>query len=69
MTAKDYRQRKGQLGGSLMESGLITATRAGSAGSVAAVTNTLVDVVKTRIILSAAGDDSCADTAKKVERA
>jgi solute carrier family 25 (mitochondrial S-adenosylmethionine transporter), member 26 len=52
-----------------MESGLITVTRAESAGSVAAVTNTSVDVVKTRIMLSAAGNDSCADTAKKVERA
>lgn len=38
----------------MLESGLITATSAGLAGSVAAVVTTPVDVVKTRIMLAAA---------------
>ena len=40
-----------------MEAGLVTAFSAGSAGSVAAVITTPIDVVKTRIMLSA-GDES-----------
>ena len=52
-----------------MEAALVTSISTGSAGSVAAVITTPVDVVKTRIMLSAAGDDSGADAMKKVERA
>ncbi|MCJ1314613.1 hypothetical protein MMC25_008295 [Agyrium rufum] len=54
----DYRESKGyrrEGPGGLFERGLITGIAAGSAGSVAAVITTPVDVVKTRIMLSAAG--------------
>jgi solute carrier family 25 S-adenosylmethionine transporter 26 len=51
-----YRDRKGVTTGTIWESGLITAFSAGSAGAVAAVITTPVDVVKTRIMLSAVGD-------------
>ncbi|GAB7348452.1 hypothetical protein MBLNU459_g6869t1 [Dothideomycetes sp. NU459] len=51
---KQYRDEKGTRTNTLFESGLITAISAGSAGSVAAVVTTPVDVVKTRIMLSAA---------------
>jgi solute carrier family 25 S-adenosylmethionine transporter 26 len=51
---KRYRDERGTRTGSLWESGLITAASAGSAGSVAAVITTPVDVVKTRIMLAAA---------------
>jgi hypothetical protein len=54
--------------GPLVETELITAIGAGSAGSVAALIATPVDVVKTRIMLSVAGDDSSADAMKKIER-
>lgn len=57
---KQHRDDKGTRTNTLLESGLITAISAGSAGSVAAVVTTPVDVVKTRIMLSAAesaGDD------------
>ncbi|KAJ9663784.1 hypothetical protein H2201_005505 [Coniosporium apollinis] len=52
---KNYRVRKGTRTGTLAESGLITAISAGTAGSIAAVVTTPIDVVKTRIML-AAGD-------------
>jgi hypothetical protein len=68
-TLKDYRQHRGTATGSLTETAIITAISAGSAGSVAAVITTPVDVVKTRIMLSAAGDSSDADAKKEVERA
>ncbi|MCJ1460938.1 hypothetical protein MMC28_011320 [Mycoblastus sanguinarius] len=48
-----YRTRKGIATGSLWETGLVTAISAGSAGAVAAVITTPIDVVKTRIMLSA----------------
>lgn len=51
---KKYRDDKGTRTNTLFESGLITAISAGSAGSVAAVVTTPVDVVKTRIMLGAA---------------
>lgn len=51
---KRYRNEKGTRTGTIYESGLITAISAGSAGSVAAVITTPVDVVKTRIMLAAA---------------
>lgn len=52
-----YRKRKGRATGSLWETGTVTAISAGSAGAVAAVITTPIDVVKTRIMLSAADTD------------
>jgi solute carrier family 25 (mitochondrial S-adenosylmethionine transporter), member 26 len=51
---KKYRDRNGTRPSTLLESGLITAVSAGTAGSLAAVATTPVDVVKTRIMLAAA---------------
>lgn len=51
---KAYRERTGIHTGTLMETGLVTATSAGVAGSISAVATTPVDVVKTRIMLAAA---------------
>jgi solute carrier family 25 S-adenosylmethionine transporter 26 len=51
-----YRDEKGLTRGTIWESGIITAISAGSAGTVAAVVTTPVDVVKTRIMLAAADD-------------
>lgn len=53
---KDYRNRKGTRTNTIFESGIITAISAGAAGSVAAVVTTPIDVVKTRIMLSAVED-------------
>lgn len=55
---KKYREDKGIRTNSLLENGLITAFSAGSAGSVAAVVTTPVDMVKTRIMLAAASGAS-----------
>ncbi|KAF1982913.1 mitochondrial carrier [Aulographum hederae CBS 113979] len=58
---KNWRREKGILTGGVAESAMITAISAGSAGSVAAVITTPVDVIKTRIMLAAsreAGDDA-----------
>lgn len=52
----DYRKRKGLGSGTLLEKGTVTALSAGSAASIAAVITTPVDVVKTRIMLSAANE-------------
>lgn len=51
---KSYRDERGIKTGTIYESGWITAISAGSAGSVASVITTPVDVVKTRIMLAAA---------------
>jgi len=51
---KSYRDERGIRTGTIYESGWITALSAGSAGSVASVITTPVDVVKTRIMLAAA---------------
>jgi hypothetical protein len=51
---KTYRDRNGTRTNTLLESGTITAISAGSAGSIAAVITTPIDVVKTRIMLAAA---------------
>lgn len=51
-----YRERKNLHTGSLLEAGLVTSVSAGTAGSVAAVITTPIDVVKTRIMLSAGGE-------------
>lgn len=56
---KDSREQKGIRSGTLLEAGTITAISAGTAGSIAAVITTPVDVVKTRIMLAAA--ESAAD--------
>ncbi|KAK1915326.1 hypothetical protein P3342_003134 [Pyrenophora teres f. teres] len=50
---KEYREDRGLTRGTIVESGCITAVSAGLAGAVAAVITTPVDVVKTRIMLSA----------------
>lgn len=50
----EYRKRNGSFSGSIWERGLVTAVSAGSAGSIAAVVTTPIDVVKTRVMLSAA---------------
>lgn len=52
-----YRKQKGTSTGSLWETATVTAISAGSAGSIAAVVTTPIDVVKTRIMLSAADSD------------
>jgi hypothetical protein len=52
----DYRKKNGTATGSLKETATITAVSAGAAGSLAAFITTPVDVVKTRIMLSAASD-------------
>ena len=51
---KRYRDERGLTRGTVVESGCITAFSAGSAGAVAAVLTTPVDVIKTRIMLAAA---------------
>ena len=51
---KARRDAQGVRTGTILEGGLITAVSAGSAGAVAAVVTTPVDVVKTRIMLAAA---------------
>jgi solute carrier family 25 S-adenosylmethionine transporter 26 len=66
---KEYRQRKNIYTGSLTEHAISTGISAGSAGSIAAVITTPVDVVKTRIMLSAAGESSEIDAKKEVEAA
>jgi solute carrier family 25 S-adenosylmethionine transporter 26 len=56
LVIKEYRDRRGLTTGTIWESGTITAVSAGSAGAVAAVITTPIDVVKTRIMLSAVDD-------------
>jgi solute carrier family 25 S-adenosylmethionine transporter 26 len=56
LKVKEYRDRRGLTTGTIFESGTITAFSAGSAGAVAAVITTPIDVVKTRIMLSAVDD-------------
>ena len=51
----------------MWETALVTAVSAGSAGLVAAIATTPIDVIKTRIMLSAADSDQPGDeTQKKV---
>lgn len=59
-----YRKRKGLYTGSMLEAGLVTGASAGAAGSVAAVITTPIDVVKTRIMLSAGGESEEARQAR-----
>ena len=57
-TIMEYRKRKEKSSGTTLERGTVTAIAAGSAGSVAAVITTPIDVIKTRIMLSASSDTS-----------
>lgn len=66
---KSRREKQGKATGSIMETAIITGVSAGSAGSLAAVVTTPIDVVKTRIMLSAAGEDSKDDAKKQVDKA
>ncbi|KAE8452361.1 hypothetical protein EG329_001061 [Mollisiaceae sp. DMI_Dod_QoI] len=66
---KQYRQKSGAYTGTLTETGLTTAFSAGSAGSLAAVITTPVDVVKTRIMLAASGESSETEAKKAIEKA
>ncbi|KZV83520.1 mitochondrial carrier [Exidia glandulosa HHB12029] len=50
---KGRREHQGKRSGTLLESATITAIASGSAGGVAAVLTTPVDVIKTRIMLNA----------------
>jgi solute carrier family 25 S-adenosylmethionine transporter 26 len=54
--------------GTLAESGLVTAMGAGTAGAIAAVTATPVDVVKTRVMLAAAENAASEASASKPEK-
>ncbi|KAK7513674.1 mitochondrial carrier protein [Phyllosticta citriasiana] len=60
-----HREREGTKTGTLLESGLVTAVSAGSAGSVAAVLTTPIDVLKTRIMLAAADGEASANSSPK----
>ena len=60
-----YRESKGLQTSNLLETGIVTALSAGMAGSVAAVVTTPIDVVKTRIMLSAGGESEEAKQAKR----
>jgi solute carrier family 25 S-adenosylmethionine transporter 26 len=59
-----WRKRRGSWTGSIWESGSVTAVSAGSAGAVAAVITTPIDVVKTRIMLAAADEAGSSTQAK-----
>ncbi|KAF2717582.1 mitochondrial carrier protein [Polychaeton citri CBS 116435] len=63
---KSYRDERGIRTNTLLEGGVITAASAGTAGSVAAVVTTPVDVVKTRIMLAAA--EGAAEDAEQTSR-
>ena len=63
------RERRGTASGTLVETAAVTALAAGSAGLVAAVLTTPVDVVKTRIMLGAgAGGESASSTVGKTHQ-
>jgi hypothetical protein len=66
---KQYRRDNGTFTGTLTETGLVTAVSAGSAGSIAAIITTPIDVVKTRIMLAASGESSEGKAKKKVKEA
>jgi hypothetical protein len=66
LAIKEYRDRRSLTTGSIWESGTITAISAGSAGAVAAVITTPIDVVKTRIMLSAV--DNAAQEASQAQQ-
>lgn len=64
----EYRQNRGMFTGSVIERAWTTALSAGSAGSIAAIITTPVDVVKTRIMLSAVGEVSEDRTKQRNQR-
>lgn len=68
-TAKDYRKKNGTYSGSLLETGAMTGLSAGTAGSLAAWITTPVDVVKTRLMLKAAGQSSETNAENEVKKA
>lgn len=57
-TIHSYRKRHNSFSGTLLETGTVTAIAAGLAGSLAAVITTPIDVIKTRIMLSASSPSS-----------
>lgn len=57
-TIHSYRKRHNTFSGTLLETGTVTAIAAGLAGSLAAVITTPIDVIKTRIMLSASSPSS-----------
>jgi solute carrier family 25 S-adenosylmethionine transporter 26 len=65
LVIREYRDRRGLTTGTIWESGTITAFSAGSAGAVAAVITTPIDVIKTRIMLSAV--DNAAQEASQAQ--
>ncbi|KAI9644925.1 hypothetical protein NHQ30_006959 [Ciborinia camelliae] len=65
----NYRRQNRTMTGSMLETATITAVSAGSAGSIAAIITTPVDVVKTRIMLAASGENSESEAKKKVDEA
>jgi solute carrier family 25 S-adenosylmethionine transporter 26 len=65
LSIREYRDRRGLTTGTIWESGTITAFSAGSAGAVAAVITTPIDVIKTRIMLSAV--DNAAQEASQAQ--
>jgi solute carrier family 25 S-adenosylmethionine transporter 26 len=66
---KEYRKKRGLLTGGIAETAVITAISAGSAGSVAAMLTTPVDVVKTRIMLAASSEMSRKQAREEKQRA
>lgn len=64
-----YRKRHGKSTGTLLETATVTALSAGTAGSLAAVITTPIDLIKTRIMLSASdnGSGPSQDAVKAVE--
>ena len=52
----------------MAESGLVTAASAGTAGAIAAVITTPVDVVKTRIMLAVAGNAASKASVSRPEK-
>ncbi|KAF1347312.1 mitochondrial carrier [Lizonia empirigonia] len=62
---REYRDDKGLTRGTIVESGVITAVSAGTAGAIAAVITTPVDVLKTRIMLRDHGPETAPEKAAK----
>lgn len=66
---KAHRKKHGSFTGRLSETAWTTAVSAGSAGAIAAALTTPVDVVKTRIMLSASREGSVRPDKREVENA
>lgn len=63
-TIHNYRKCHNEFSGTLLETGTVTAIAAGLAGSLAAVITTPIDVIKTRIMLSASSPPSSPEARK-----